>query len=125
MWADIINTIVTLATTGGVVYLIIEKLFERKRSKAETKTVEISNSNDVADLYNKIDDIVERKNAIVTVFEHVHAALERINVSVYLVKRHAHLTERAQERRTEVCNLVCRSPFLFEQVQYVVDCVNE
>ena len=41
MWADIINTIVTLATTGGVVYLIIEKLFERKRSKAETKTVEI------------------------------------------------------------------------------------
>lgn len=79
MWADIINTIVTLATTGGVVYLIIEKLFERKRSKAETKTVEISNSNDVADLYNKIDDIVERKNAIIkTELREVKQQLEEI-----------------------------------------------
>ena len=60
---DIINAIITLATTGGVLYLIIEKIFSRKKDKAEAKSVEIANGNDVADLYNKIDEIVERKTA--------------------------------------------------------------
>ena len=60
---DIINAIITLATTGGVLYLIVEKIFSRKKDKAEAKSVEIANGNDVADLYNKIDEIVERKTA--------------------------------------------------------------
>lgn len=62
-WSAIIEGIVTFGTTGGVLYLIVEKLFERKRNNVETKTVEISNGNEVADLYNKIDEIVERKTA--------------------------------------------------------------
>lgn len=62
-WSAIIEGIVTFGTTGGVLYLIVEKLFERKRNNVETKTVEISNGNDVADLYNKIDEIIERKTA--------------------------------------------------------------
>ena len=60
---DIINAIITLATTGGVLYLIIEKIFSRKKDTAEAKSVEIANGNDVPDLYNKIDEIVERKTA--------------------------------------------------------------
>lgn len=59
----IIEGIVTIGTTGGVLYLLVEKLFERRKNTAETKTVEISNGNEVADLYNKIDEIVERKTA--------------------------------------------------------------
>lgn len=59
----ILEAVVTVGTTGSVLYLIVEKLFERRRSKAETHTVEISNGNEVADLYNKIDEIVERKTA--------------------------------------------------------------
>ena len=62
-WSAIIEGIVTFGTTGGVLYLIVEKLFERKRNNVETKTVEISNGNEVADLYNKIDEIIERKTA--------------------------------------------------------------
>ena len=53
---DIINAIITLATTGGVLYLIIEKIFSRKKDTAEAKSVEIANG-------NEIDEIVERKTA--------------------------------------------------------------
>lgn len=62
-WSAIIEGIVTFGTTGGVLYLIVEKLFAKKKDNAEAKTVEISNGNEVADLYNKIDEIVERKTA--------------------------------------------------------------
>lgn len=62
-WSAIIEGIVTFGTTGGVLYLFVEKLFDRKRNNAEAKTVEISNGNEVAELYNKIDEIVERKTA--------------------------------------------------------------
>ncbi len=62
-FSSILQTVVTVGTSGGVLYLIVEKLFERKKNKAETKTLEIANGNEVADLYNKIDEIVERKTA--------------------------------------------------------------
>ena len=62
-WSAIIDCIVKFSTTGSVLYLVVDKLFERKRNNVETKTVEISNSNEIADLYNKIDAIVERKTA--------------------------------------------------------------
>ena len=62
-WTTVIGTLATIGTSGGVLYLLVEKLFARKKDKADAKTVEIQNSNDVADLYNKIDEIVERKTA--------------------------------------------------------------
>lgn len=65
-WSSIISLVTALLATGGVIYLIVQKLFERKRDSADTQTVQIHNGNDVADLYNKIDEIVERKTAPIT-----------------------------------------------------------
>ena len=62
-WSAVIGSLVTIFTTGGVAYLIVERLFDRKKDNAEAKSAEIHNGNDVADLYNKIDEIVERKTA--------------------------------------------------------------
>lgn len=62
-WETIVTLITALLTSGGILYLIVEKLFSRKKDKAEVKSAEIQNGNDVADLYNKIDEIVERKTA--------------------------------------------------------------
>lgn len=62
-WSAIIGALVTISTAGGVLYLIVERLFDRKKDNASTTAVEISNDNDIADLYNKIDEIIERKTA--------------------------------------------------------------
>ena len=59
----IIGMVTALCTTGGIIYLIIEKLFSRREDNAKAKSSEIQNSNDIADLYDKIDSIVERKTA--------------------------------------------------------------
>lgn len=59
----IIGLVTALCTSGGVVYLLIEKHYSRKKDDADAVTTEVSNGNDVADLYNKIDEIVERKTA--------------------------------------------------------------
>lgn len=44
--------------TGSVGYLLFEKLTTHRRDKADTKGKVISNSNEVADLYSKIHEIV-------------------------------------------------------------------
>lgn len=56
-----LSSLMQLCATGGIVYLIVEKLFSRPRDKADTQTIEIANDNNIADLYNKIDEIVQKK----------------------------------------------------------------
>lgn len=61
------NTIVMLFSTGGVLYLLVDKVLDkvlnRKKDKVENETTIISNSNEIAELYSKIDEIVESKTA--------------------------------------------------------------
>ncbi len=57
----VLSAVLQLCMTGGVIYLIVEKMFSRRKEKAEAQTIEISNGNDVAELYNKIDEIVQKK----------------------------------------------------------------
>ena len=60
-WNSLLTIITTLGVSGGAIYLIIDKLFARRDDAAAAHSKEIANGNDVADLYNKIDEIVERK----------------------------------------------------------------
>lgn len=61
-WTTIIVTAITvMCASGGIFYLIVDKMFTRKLDLAEVQNRKIANGNDVADLYNKIDEIVERK----------------------------------------------------------------
>lgn len=62
-WGALITVIGPVFTAGGVIYLIVDRLFDLRKNKAEVKSSEIHNGNDVADLYDKIDSIVERKTA--------------------------------------------------------------
>lgn len=62
-WGALITVIGSIFTAGGVIYLIVDRLFDLRKNKAEVKSSEIHNGNDVADLYDKIDSIVERKTA--------------------------------------------------------------
>ena len=114
-WSAIIEGIVAFGTTGGVLYLIVEKLFERKRNNVETKTVEISNGNDVADLYNKIDEIIERKTApIKSELIEVKGQLEEIKSTwccykegckerILYKRRSASLCELAEDAKKIAC----------------------
>lgn len=57
----ILTLIASLCTAGGLIYLVVEKLFARRQDKADADKQVISNGNEVADLYLKIDQIVESK----------------------------------------------------------------
>lgn len=113
-WSVIITSIIGLLSTGGVVYLIVEKLFERKKAKADANTVEIANANDIADLYNKIDEIVERKTApIKDELSEVKGKLEEIKSNWCCYKegctdriryqRRRTITEIAEETKNHIC----------------------
>ena len=114
-WSAIIEGIVTFGTTEGVLYLIVVKLFERKSNNVETKTVEISNGNEVADLYNKIDEIVERKTApIKSELTEVKGQLEEIKSTwccykegckerILYKRRYESLCELAEEAKNITC----------------------
>lgn len=60
---DTMTAFLTLLSSGGVLYLIAEKILNRNRDKADVQSTVISNSNEIADLFNKIDEIVESKTA--------------------------------------------------------------
>ena len=62
-WEGVVAIVSGVCTTGGVIYLIVERLFDLGKNKAEVRASKIHNGNDVADLYDKIDSIVERKTA--------------------------------------------------------------
>ena len=114
-WSAIIEGIVTFGTTGGVLYLFVEKLFDRKRNNAEAKTVEISNGNEVADLYNKIDEIVERKTApIKSELTEVKGQLDEIKITwccykegckerILYKRRYESLCELAEDAKKIAC----------------------
>lgn len=57
-WYEIL---LTLAGGGGITYLIVEKLFTRRRDNADSKGAEIQNASEAAKLYKEIDDIVKSK----------------------------------------------------------------
>lgn len=59
-WVDIALAIIG---TGGIGYLIVEKLFARRQDKAVAKATEIQSASDAARLYNEIDEIVRSKTA--------------------------------------------------------------
>lgn len=109
-WEAILALVTAVATSGGIVYLVVEKLFSRKKDKAEASSAEIHNGNDVADLYNKIDEIVERKTApIKTELVEVRGQLDEIKSHwccykeecrdriLYKMKRLAHDTTDSQQ----------------------------
>lgn len=58
---SIVSAVLQTCLAGGVVYLIVEKLFSKRKDKADAQSVEISNGNEVAELYKKIDEIVQSK----------------------------------------------------------------
>lgn len=58
---SLLSLVLQLSTTGGIIYLIVERFFPTRGEKAKAKTIEISNDNSIADLYNRIDEIVQKK----------------------------------------------------------------
>ena len=59
-WIDLLALILG---GGGVIYLIVEKLFMHRWDKADAKGKEVQNARDAAQLYKEIDDIVQSKTA--------------------------------------------------------------
>lgn len=53
-WGLIITGIFGLLASGGVIYLIVDKRMLSEKEK-------ISNANEVADFYEKVDSIVQKK----------------------------------------------------------------
>lgn len=83
-WTTIINSFISLCATGGVVYLIVDKLFARKETKAKIKHQEVENKKETIEygvsmvsIYNEIDKIVESKTKPIQ--EKLDHALTRID----------------------------------------------
>lgn len=57
-WIDILALVLG---GGGVIYLIVEKIFMRRIDGADAKGREVQNARDAAALYNEIDEIVKSK----------------------------------------------------------------
>lgn len=56
-WYDIIVAVIT----SGILLFVLERLFFRKRDKADTKGKDIENASSIASLYKEIDSIVQEK----------------------------------------------------------------
>ena len=59
-WGEIILSVIG---GGGILYLIVEKIFSRRQDAANTKTTTISNGMELAKLYREVDEIVQAKTA--------------------------------------------------------------
>lgn len=57
------STIIALCSSGGLLYFVVEKLLNWRKDKADVQTTVISNGNEIAELYKKIDEIVDAKTA--------------------------------------------------------------
>jgi hypothetical protein len=60
-WNTVASVIIALCGTGGLLYLIVEKLFGRKREKAETGTINQQNNMGAVEMYRQMDSYVEDK----------------------------------------------------------------
>ena len=58
---DWTTLIISLLGGGSVLYLIIDKLFGRKREKAETGTINHQNNMSAVEMYQSMDNYVEQK----------------------------------------------------------------
>lgn len=64
-WLTIIGS---LCTTGGIIYLIVQKMFDKRKDKADVKHKEVLSKKETVEygitmvsIYNEIDKIVESK----------------------------------------------------------------
>lgn len=86
MTAEVITSLVSsLLVSGGVVYLVVEKLFSRKQDQAEAKHREVESVRDTVEygipmisIYNEIDKIVEGKTRPIQ--DKLDMALKKIDV---------------------------------------------
>lgn len=83
-WEAIISIVPPLLMTGGVIYLIVEKLFDRRREKAEVKRIEVEMQREAAEssvpmlaMYEEIRKIVAKETDPIQ--EKLDKALERID----------------------------------------------
>lgn len=60
-WGSVGGIIIALCGSGGLLYLIVEKLFGRKREKAETGTINHQNNLSAVEMYRQMDSYVEDK----------------------------------------------------------------
>jgi len=58
MWGEWLTLAASLCTGGGILYLIVEKLFSKKHDTAEARHKEISAAHDAIPLYHEIRAIV-------------------------------------------------------------------
>lgn len=56
-WTEVIISVIT----SGVLIFLLERLFFRRKDKAESSGKEIENAHSIAELYNEIDIIVQGK----------------------------------------------------------------
>lgn len=74
--------VLPLLGTGSLIYLLVDKLLATRPEKANIHTQIISDSNEVADLYLKIDEIVESKTAP------IKEELIRVTGELVMIKEH-------------------------------------
>lgn len=60
-WDLIANIVIALCGTGGILYLVVEKLFGRKREKSEVGTINQQNNMGAVEMYRQMDSYVEDK----------------------------------------------------------------
>lgn len=60
-WNTIASIIIAVCGSGGLLYLIVDKLFGRKREKAETGTINHQNNMSAVEMYRQMDSYVEDK----------------------------------------------------------------
>lgn len=80
----IVGLITALCTTGGIIYLVVEKLFSRKQDREDVKHQQVENKKETIEygitmvsIYNEIDKIVESKTAPIQ--DKLDQALTRID----------------------------------------------
>ena len=60
-WQAIASILGIILGGGGVVYLVVERLFNRKKENAETGTINHQNNMSAVELYRQLDTYVEEK----------------------------------------------------------------
>lgn len=82
---NIISLVSALCVSGGVIYLVVQKLFERAKDKAEVRQQDTESKRATVEfgipmiqIYNEIDKIVESKTAPIK--EKLDTALDKIEI---------------------------------------------
>lgn len=107
MTIGIIEFICSACATGGVVYLIVERFLNRRRTKEEVKHQQVDNIKEAVNygvpmitIYKQIDEIVEKKTAPIQ--EKLDTAIKRIGLleSTYCCYRE-HCKDRIRTKSGE------------------------